>query len=317
MSEEETLNNNSNQVIKSIAIEVNDDDSNEKEIRRIGANGTDVDIYRDPEDDTIIYNESAETESVAKTLNFVEAHIDYTYELIDGLNQDVSHLEDADYINQSNLAEGYQSGDARTYEAGDFTISDEGILQKFDGTDWAPKNVTDEIKEMKSTFQNGVDRMYDALVSNGVTPSASTPSGIEAGIDELGLYFDITTRVYMPASPNDTIGYNWLDLSSDDKTNNIGHIEWIRAGSGNAAWLFPNPGTDIQYRYYALDKDGYQIIMDNAETLFTSNGVNFKNFNKKVCTIQIVVNVDGSSPNGNYSYAPACIRFRPRVQLNT
>lgn len=45
---------------------------------------------------------------------------------------------------------------------------------------------TNEIAQMKVTFQDGVDAVYNALVAIGITPTASTPTAIAESIAQVG-----------------------------------------------------------------------------------------------------------------------------------
>lgn len=47
------------------------------------------------------------------------------------------------------------------------------------------KRLTDDLIAMQSTFQAGVDAIYNAIVANGVTPSSSTPTACVAGINNI------------------------------------------------------------------------------------------------------------------------------------
>lgn len=100
----------------------------------------------------------------------------------DQLDTDAAgHLQAEIDTRDDNLAEEYNS--TSTYENGDFSM-DDGVLKKFNGTIWVPKNVTDEIKDMKSTFQAGVDAIYNAEVTQNVSgvPAASTPTALADGV---------------------------------------------------------------------------------------------------------------------------------------
>lgn len=59
---------------------------------------------------------------------------------------------------------------------------DSNVLKKRNGNTWLPTKVSTEIMEMKSTFQAGVDAVYNACAAEGVTPSASTPTAIAQAI---------------------------------------------------------------------------------------------------------------------------------------
>lgn len=78
-----------------------------------------------------------------------------------------------------NLAPAYDSGE--TYVEGDFVL-DANVLKKLVEGVFTPKLVSEEIKDMKSAFQAGVDAVYNAVVAEGVTPASSTPEDIATAI---------------------------------------------------------------------------------------------------------------------------------------
>lgn len=59
-----------------------------------------------------------------------------------------------------------------------------------------------EIAQMKINFQDGVDTIYNAIVAQGVTPSASTPSACATGIHKMesDVYNAITEKGVTPAA---------------------------------------------------------------------------------------------------------------------
>lgn len=56
---------------------------------------------------------------------------------------------------------------------------------KLNGYDVKDSYARNEIAQMKINFQNGVDTIYNAIVAQGVTPSASTPSACANGISQV------------------------------------------------------------------------------------------------------------------------------------
>lgn len=55
-------------------------------------------------------------------------------------------------------------------------------FKTFNGYNVKDAYAREEIAQMKINFQDGVDTIYNAIVSQGVTPSASTPSACADGI---------------------------------------------------------------------------------------------------------------------------------------
>lgn len=54
-----------------------------------------------------------------------------------------------------------------------------------DGVNVDNESVGEELTVMKSTFQNGVDTIYNAIVAEGVTPASSTPTDCAVGISDV------------------------------------------------------------------------------------------------------------------------------------
>ena len=63
-----------------------------------------------------------------------------------------------------------------------FTADHSGAWTGLDVVQWV---VSEDIADMKVNFQDGVDTIYDAIVAQGVTPSASTPTAIAEGIADV------------------------------------------------------------------------------------------------------------------------------------
>ena len=53
------------------------------------------------------------------------------------------------------------------------------------GDNVANRTIAEVFAEMRQTFQDGVDTIYNAIVAKGVTPSDSTPSGCATGINTI------------------------------------------------------------------------------------------------------------------------------------
>ena len=81
--------------------------------------------------------------------------------------------------NESYLAGKVVDKDGVTYR---FTADHSGAWTGLDVEQWV---VSEDIADMKVNFQDGVDTIYDAIVAQGVTPSASTPSALAEGIGDV------------------------------------------------------------------------------------------------------------------------------------
>lgn len=81
----------------------------------------------------------------------------------------------------ANKSGGYAVDDVVTYadKLYKFTSAHSGA---WTGLDVEQVDVEQQVTEMKQSFQNGVDTIYDAVVAEGVTPSASTPSAIASAV---------------------------------------------------------------------------------------------------------------------------------------
>ena len=62
---------------------------------------------------------------------------------------------------------------------------DDSIVSSGSNANVQNETLTDEIKAMKTTFQAGVDAVYQAVVAAGIVPSASTPEAIAVAISNL------------------------------------------------------------------------------------------------------------------------------------
>lgn len=71
-----------------------------------------------------------------------------------------------------------------SYDTGALVLEGNVLKKKTDDpvNIWVPRKVSEEIADMKSTFQDGVDAVYNAVVAEGVTPASSTPEAIAAAI---------------------------------------------------------------------------------------------------------------------------------------
>lgn len=59
------------------------------------------------------------------------------------------------------------------------------VLTPINTTYWTPTDVSSEIFNMRTSFQAGVDTLYNACVNKGQTPSSSTPNAIATAIGNL------------------------------------------------------------------------------------------------------------------------------------
>ena len=58
-------------------------------------------------------------------------------------------------------------------------------VKSIDGYNFKDEFARSEIAQMKINFQDGVDTIYNAIVAQGITPTASTPSACAAGISDV------------------------------------------------------------------------------------------------------------------------------------
>lgn len=85
-------------------------------------------------------------------------------------------------VGVENLAPTYDPSE--TYVDGDMVLNNNVLKKKVDGS-FVTKKVSEELADMKSTFQTGVETIYGAIVEEGVTPSASTPQACATGIAKM------------------------------------------------------------------------------------------------------------------------------------
>ena len=84
----------------------------------------------------------------------------------------------------------YTVGDVRLWTNGHTYIcklahTSSSSITPANTTYWDDKTIGDIIKDMQTSFQDGVDAVYNACVTNGVTPSASTPTAIAQAISQV------------------------------------------------------------------------------------------------------------------------------------
>lgn len=90
-----------------------------------------------------------------------------------------------------------------------------------------------EIAQMKINFQDGVDTIYNAIVAQGVTPSASTPSACADGISTVATNNYNSGKTEAEATTwSETLTYDFFSNSSSsqylqlDARNIKGNITW-------------------------------------------------------------------------------------------
>ncbi|MBP5595945.1 MAG: hypothetical protein J6Y02_11235 [Pseudobutyrivibrio sp.] len=89
-----------------------------------------------------------------------------------------------DYDAAGNLQLGIENlaPDKSEVDPTDMYALDSNVLKKRNGNAWLPTKVSTEIMEMKSTFQDGVDAVYQACIEAGITPASSTPTDIASAL---------------------------------------------------------------------------------------------------------------------------------------
>ena len=100
-------------------------------------------------------------------------------------DQFMDHIHETfDYDAAGNLQVGVENlaPDISDVTSDDLYALDHNVLKKKDGNNWSTTKISAEIMDMKSTFQDGVDAVYEAVVAEGVTPAASTPEAIAEAI---------------------------------------------------------------------------------------------------------------------------------------
>lgn len=95
---------------------------------------------------------------------------------------DSSVTEDTDYAKHGHPKDSYFIFAGSIVQAlGDISVGD--MLATSENI--TVTNIIDIIQEMKTSFQDGVDQIYNAVVARGGTPSASTPSAIATAVNNL------------------------------------------------------------------------------------------------------------------------------------
>lgn len=106
--------------------------------------------------------------------------------------------------------------------------------------------VNSKVREMQSTFQDGVDTIYDAVVAEGITPSASTPSAIASAV---GSVYDkgvtdaqsVTWQSYCDEHAYGQVfgTQKYISLKTEiDMTNAINILFHNRPGTGTCTYTF-------------------------------------------------------------------------------
>lgn len=132
----------------------------------------------------------------------------------------------------------------------------EQLEQDVGGTVEQVQTNTNEIAQMKVTFQDGVDTIYDAVVAEGVTPLASTPSAIASAVHELTeITWTESLSIMGSVAVSGATGY----IDSNPKIN----IDIRNAVSINCASITTGNGT---YSYVFRDSGGSNIGSGTAGT---------------------------------------------------
>ena len=95
-----------------------------------------------------------------------------------------------------------------------------------------------------TSFQTGVDTIYNKCVSCGVTPTSKTPEAIATAIDNLknisNCTIQFTGRYWAGSGTNSTIAQesnNYkITVSGSSVTTNFGSMEHYRPAPGSAGW---------------------------------------------------------------------------------
>lgn len=88
-------------------------------------------------------------------------------------------MTDGSIVSVTDYAQPYLSNSSLVETVNDLV---EQLEQNVGGTVEQVNTNTNDIAQMKVTFQDGVDAVYNAVVAEGVTPSASTPTAIADAI---------------------------------------------------------------------------------------------------------------------------------------
>jgi len=168
----------------------------------------------------------------------------------------------------------------------------EQLEQDVGGTVEQVQTNTNEIAQMKVTFQDGVDTIYNSIVAEGVTPTASTPSALatavgsvydkgktdaESVIWEQTLYINATLLAYSnaPMKFGTVLNcYNMIKLKMTQCESAVSGVTWEflnASGSliSNGAFSL---NTDVQVPSNAVK---LHIIANKNSTSSTNNSVTF------------------------------------------
>ena len=147
--------------------------------------------------------------------------------------------------------------------------------------------VNSKITEMQSTFQDGVDTIYDAVVAEGVTPSASTPSAIASAVHGLT---EITW------TENFTIAATWY-IGNTVQSQSVVNISADNIISIKATYLSDDVSAAniTTYKIYWIDDDGNFIGNEDI----TVNTVYTVPDSAKTINIRIIKQRDSASTLNN------------------
>ncbi|MBO7450387.1 MAG: hypothetical protein J6U54_08455 [Clostridiales bacterium] len=214
-----------------------------------------------------------------------------------------------DYDAAGNLQLGIENlaPDKSEVDPTDMYALDSNVLKKRNGNAWLPTKVSTEIMEMKSTFQDGVDAVYEAVTAIGLTPAASTPEAIAEAIHSI-LDADATAGEILTGKK----AYSQLQMLTGNMPNNAA---WTGTGtpSGNNQVNVPIPAGYHNGSGYVTCKGqtaysaGYAAGRELGRTETQSDFVALYGFKSGDNTVVIDLNhwwtVTGYiSPTGNISF---------------
>lgn len=152
----------------------------------------------------------------------------------------MDHIHETfDYDAAGNLQVGVENlaPDIGDVTSNDLYALDHNVLKKKVEGNWSTTKISAEIMDMKSTFQDGVDAVYEAVRAIGLTPASSTPEAIAEAIRTI-LNADATAGEILYGKK----AYSQLQMLTGTMPNR-GNV-----GTNN---INPNGSYTIQPGYYA------------------------------------------------------------------
>ena len=213
-------------------------------------------------------------------------------------DQFMDHIHETfDYDAAGNLQVGVENlaPDIGDVTSADLYALDHNVFKKKDGNNWSTTKVSVEIMDMKSTFQAGVDAVYEAVTAIGLTPASSTPEAIAEAIRTI-LDADATA---------DQILKNKKAYSQNQMLT--GTVEDYRGASRKT--ITPSAGTGNQQ--IALSSGFHDSVIVNRTTVYNNA------YNAGVAAADARVNTASASYSYGYSVAYSACKNAAIALYNT